>query len=154
VSSNLNFLFALLVVILIVTFALASRSCGTPRIPGFIDPLVKLEEAEARSSQSGKPVFALVAADWCAACTSLKAGALADSDVAEYIKANFEPVYVDVSASNRQDADALAMMSRLGVRALPAMVVLRRGVRMGAVEGAVPAKETLDWLKKAAAPPS
>lgn len=152
-SSNLNFLFALLVVVLIATFALASRSCGTPRIPEFMDPLVKLEEAESRSSQSGKPVFALVAADWCAACTSLKAGALSDSDVAEFIKANFEPVYVDVSASNRQDADALAMMSRLGVRALPAMVVLRRGGRVGAIEGAVPADAALEWLKKVAAPP-
>lgn len=146
-GSNLNFLFALLVVILISTVALASRGCGGPRIPGFIEPMVTLDEALTRSSQSGKPVFALVGADWCAPCTSFKRGTLSNSKVVAFLTANTEPVYIDATRSDRNDADTLAMMSRLGVKEIPTVVLIRRGQQIGSVVGDVPAKDLLTWLE-------
>ena len=146
-NRNLNFLFALLIVMALVTLALVSRSCSTPRVPAFMDPLLTLEEAQARSSESGKPVFALVSADWCTYCDSLKRGALADSRVVAWLRANTEPVYVDATKSNRRDAETLALMSRLQVQGLPAMVLVKRGVQYGHLEGDVPAKDLLKWLE-------
>ena len=146
--SNMNFLFALLVVVLISTLALASRSCGPARIPGFIEPMVTLEEAEARSGQSGKPVFALVGADWCEHCTALKRGALSNSKVVTMLKEQTEPVYIDVSRWDKQDADAIAMMTRLGVKGLPAMILIKRGQQIGHVEGEIAAKDLLPWLEE------
>ena len=64
-KSNLNFLFAVLVVVGIVSLALVSRGCSTPRVPEFIDPLLTFDEAMVRSVESGKPAFVLVSADWC-----------------------------------------------------------------------------------------
>src|SRR5262245_4226282 len=139
-GSNLNFMFALLVVVLIATVALASRGCGGPRIPAFIDPMVTLEEAQTRSGQSGKPVFALVGADWCDYCRSLKRGALTNSKVVAFLKERTEPVYLDATRSDRHDSETLAMMSRLSVRGLPAMILIRKGVQIGHVEGDMSAK--------------
>ncbi len=150
--SNMNFLFALLVVILIVTIALASRGCGGPRVPSFIDPLVTLDEAQSRSAQSGKPVFALVGADWCEPCTSFKHGTLRNSKVVEFLKANTEPVYIDATRSASNDADTLAMMSRLGVNEIPTIVLLRRGQSIGNVGGDIPAKDLLKWLEETIKP--
>ena len=151
--SNLNFVLALLVVILIVTVALASRGCGGPRIPAFIDPLLTLDEALAQSSQSGKPVFALVGADWCDPCTSFKHGTLTNSKVVAFIKANTEPVYVDATRSARHDSETLAVMSRLGVSEIPTVVLLRKGQNIGSVIGDVPATEFLPWLEEMLKPP-
>jgi thioredoxin 2 len=150
--SNLNFMFALLVVILIVTVALASRGCGGKRVPAFIDPLVTLDEAITRSGQSGRPVFALVGADWCEPCTSFKHGTLTSSRVVAFLKENTEPVYIDVTRSDRNDADALAMMSRLGVREIPTVILMRRGQIIGSVIGDVPAGDFLKWLQETVKP--
>src|ERR1051326_7355972 len=125
--SNLNFLFALLVVILIVTIALASRGCGGPRVPKFIDPMLTVEEAEGRSSQSGKPVFVVVGADWSGDSDSFKRRTLSDSKLVAFLRANTEPVYFDATRSDKQDAETLAVMSRLGVSRRPSAVLIRRG---------------------------
>ena len=151
-GSNLNFLFALLVVILISTIALASRGCGGPRIPAFIDPLVTLDEALVRSGQSGKPVFALVGADWCEPCVSFKHGTLRSSKVVDFIKANTEPVYVDVTRSANHDSETLAVMSRLGVNEIPTVILIRRGQQLGSVSGDVPATDFLKWLEETLKP--
>jgi hypothetical protein len=99
-KSNLNFLFAVLVVVSIVSLALFSRGCSTPRVPEFIDPLLTFDEAMARSAESGKPVFALVSADWCTYCKSLKRNALTNSRVVSWLTANTIPVYVDATRNN------------------------------------------------------
>src|SRR5262245_20036626 len=113
-KSNLNFLFAVLVVVAIVSLRLVSRGCSTLRVPEFIDPLLTFDEAMARSAESGKPAFVLVSADWCTYCKSLKRNALESSRVVTWLKENTIPVYVD--ATRRQDTEVAAMTSRLRVQ--------------------------------------
>src|SRR5262249_10283236 len=148
-------LFSLLIVIAIASIALGVRSCSAPKYPAFIDPKISLDEAQARSKESGKPVFALVAADWCTHCAALKSGALADRRVAAWIKENTEPVYVDATRlspdtgiqQNRQDPELMALMSRLRVNSLPAMILLSKGAEIGHVEGEMPTGDVLKWLE-------
>jgi thiol:disulfide interchange protein len=148
--SNLNFLFALLVVILIVTVALASRGCGGGRVPAFIDPMLSVDEADARSRDSGKPVFVLVGADWCEPCHSFKAGAMRNSKVVQFLKDNTEPVYMDGTRSN--DTEVQGTLTRLGVQNFPACVIRVRGQNMDRMEGDVPASEVLKWLQATVKP--
>ena len=148
-KSNLNFLFAVLVVVSIVSLALFSRGCSTPRVPAFIDPLLTFDEAMARSAESGKPVFALVSADWCTYCKSLKRNALANSRVVSWLTANTIPVYVDATRNN--DTEVAVMTSRLRVQGFPAMILMTRGQELGHLEGDVPAKDLLKWLEESKA---
>jgi thiol:disulfide interchange protein len=151
-AKNTNFLFALLAVVAIAWIALAARSCSAPRVPGFIDARLTLDEAQLRSRESGKPVFVLVAADWCPFCSSLKAGALADGRVASWLKENTEPVYVDVTRYKPQDPQAVEIFNRLNVDSIPAMILLRSGKQVGHIEGDIPADDVLRWLEKSRGP--
>lgn len=145
-TSNLNFMVALLVVVAIVSLAFLTRGCGHAKVPAYFDTKVTLEEAVARSAASGKPVLALVSADWCAPCSEFKKGALRDSRVAAWITENTEPVYIDMSRPPGRDPGAQEVRDRLHVQAFPSIVILSRGNYAGKLEGAAPAKELLGWL--------
>ncbi len=148
-KSNLNFLFAVLAAMAIVSLALFSRGCSTPRVPEFIDPLLTFDEAMARSGESGKPAFVLVSADWCGYCRSLKRNALSNSRVVAWLRDNTIPVYVD--ATRNHDTEVAAMTSRLRVQGFPAMILMKRGQELGHLEGDVPAKDLLKWLEESKA---
>lgn len=146
--ANLNFLFAVLIVIAISSLALLTRSCGHPPVPPFFDRSVTLEEAGARSMRSGRPVLALVSADWCAPCAELKRGALADPRIAAWITQNTEPVYIDMTRVNGRDAAGQAIIEQLRVNAYPSIVITSQGKYIAGVEGAIPADDLLKWFQK------
>src|SRR3954470_4350469 len=105
------FLLALLVFIMIAVVALLSQKCQAPVTPLCFDRSRTMEEAEARAVDSGKPVLVFVTAEWCDDCKALKAGALNKNRVTDWIKANTEPVYFDVTRSASGDTDAQAAMA-------------------------------------------
>jgi len=145
-KANLNFLFAVLVVIAIVSVALMTRGCGGPSIPACFEKSVTLEAAVAKSSASGKPVLALVSEDGSEACRDLKRGAMANPKVVEWIKANTEPVYIDLTRATGRSAESQRVRDLLHVNVLPSIVILERGLYAGHLEGDVGTKALLDWL--------
>lgn len=117
---------------------------AAPR-PGVFASDVRLDEAIERGRTEGRPVLAVVTADWCPPCQALKRGALADERVAAFISGNAIPVYVDADA-NAQEAAAL------GVSSIPASVVIRDGVIVARTGGAAGAGDYLAWLRGALGP--
>jgi thiol:disulfide interchange protein len=152
VAKNINFMFALLLVVAFAWIALAARGCAEPRIPVFMDPKLTLDEAQTRGADSGKPVFALVGADWCEYCGSLKRHAMRNSTLVAWLKDNTVPVYVDVSRYSRRDPDTLELMGRLQIQSLPAMILLDKGAQTAHLEGDWPASDVLAWLKDGKVP--
>jgi thiol:disulfide interchange protein len=152
-NSNLNFLYALLVVIGIVSLALMTRSCSTPRIPPPFTVQQTLEGAARESSQVGRPVLALFTADWCPACQKFKGGALSSSRVRRWIEERTVPVYVDATRSNAGDTELQALLTRYRVTELPTLLVLEPGRlqdERGRLVGNMHRREVLAWLEKVA----
>src|SRR5438552_265043 len=129
-ARNIYFLVAVLIVFGIASAALSMRSCSEKRVPGFMNPRLTLEEALAASEQSGKPVFAVVAADDDPHCLALKREGLSDGRVIAWIKANTEPVYVDCTKF-KKDPRVMELLARLEVETIPAMIVMRRNGQIG-----------------------
>jgi len=114
-------------------------------VPAYFDTSRTLHDALAASEASGKPVLALVSADWCGPCQGFKRGALSDQDVSRWIAANTEPVYIDVTSPNNPDA------AELGVRSIPAVVLIDERGELSRVEGAMSASSFLGWADGALA---
>tara|TARA_Y100001933_G_scaffold122861_1_gene122645 strand:+ start:304 stop:726 length:423 start_codon:yes stop_codon:yes gene_type:complete len=102
-----------------------------------------LAQGMEKANAAGKPVLAVVTADWCPPCQQLKRGALADPEVAAWIDANTVPVYIN---SDESPDDAAA----LKVRALPTTVLLRDGEIIASRTGAASPADYLAFLKDAA----
>jgi thiol:disulfide interchange protein len=169
-DSNLNFLYALLVVILIVSLALMTRSCSTPRVPPPFDVRQTLEgaaresaqmagvagvggERGARGARGGRPILALFTADWCPACQKFKGGALASSRVQNWIEMHTVPVYVDATRANSGDTELQALLTRYRVTELPTLMILEPGRlqdERARLVGNKHRREVLAWLEKVA----
>lgn len=135
-----------LIVAAIVGVMIVQRffSGGVAPTPAYFDTSRTLDDALERSKSSGKPVFALVTADWCPPCQSLKRGALVDGRVASLIESSTEPVYI----TDRQPRD----VERLGVRAFPTSVIIRDGEVVASLRGAASTGAYLEWLENALTP--
>ena len=112
--------------------------------PPMFDPGVTFQQASAKAVAEGKPVFAVVTADYCLQCQFYKRGALRDERVIQWTKENAEPVMI------RWGSDPAAIEA-LGVTAFPATVLMSPGSAPRILMGAPSAEELLEFLK---APPS
>lgn len=152
-NSNLNFLFALLILIAMASLIMMTRSCGTPAFPPAFLPTRTLEEAVEQSRQSGRPVLAFFTADWCGPCQDLKRGALSNRRITRWIDANAEAVYIDATRARSGDTEMMALLSRYGVRSFPTLIMLEPGRTLdqrGRIEGNVRRRELLEWLERTA----
>ncbi|MFG0257855.1 MAG: thioredoxin family protein [Phycisphaerales bacterium JB043] len=102
-----------------------------------------LFEAVERSEEEGKVVVAVATADWCGACQVYKREALVDKGVTSWLRDNAIPVYIDVD----DEPDAAVA---LGVRGLPATIVIRDGQVLEHLEGAYRADDLLAVLERSA----
>jgi thioredoxin 1 len=132
-------------VVMLVVFAgiqaVRGRVAPTPEV---FAAGVSLDDGIRSGTESGKPVVAVVTADWCPPCQMLKRETLADASVSAWIEQNAVGVYVD-SDKNPEAAQAL------GVQALPTTVVLRDGKIVGSKTGFLGTEDYLEFLKVAAA---
>jgi thiol:disulfide interchange protein DsbD len=117
--------------------AFRSRVAPTPEV---FASTVSLDDGIRAASASGKPVVALVTADWCPPCQLLKRDTLTDPAVAAWLGENAVPVYID---SDANPADA----GKLGVSALPTTVVLRDGQILASKTGFADAESYLGFLR-------
>ncbi|MBL4590814.1 MAG: thioredoxin family protein [Phycisphaerales bacterium] len=112
--------------------------------PGVFDAQITLADAQIQSAQSGKPIFVLVTADWCAPCQTLKRGALLDPSVVELISTQTIPVYLEADTNG-------AEIQNLPVSSYPTALVIKDGEVSASIVGGKPARKYLAVLKKALA---
>lgn len=124
-----------------------SMFAGAAPTPAMFEKSVSLDSAIATAETSGKPVFAVATADWCAPCQSYKRSALADERVQAWVNERAEPVFIDV------DEDQQAAQ-RLGVRSIPATYLIRDGEVVSSFAGAASADSLLQWLEKNSGDPA
>lgn len=77
----------------------------------------QLEPAHEASVEQNKPMLLLISAGWCRNCRRLETETLVDPQVADRIRGEFVPVYLDFDR-HRRIADALEVTS------IPCTVVL------------------------------
>lgn len=131
----------------VLAYVLVTRLVGggvAPVPPGF-DKSTTLDAALARAATDGKPVVALVTADWCGPCQALKRGSLADPQVAAWIRGNALTAYVDGTESSNPD------LARLRIEAFPTMVMINKGQEVARLSGDRETALVLAWLKDSAA---
>ncbi|GEM_PF-1139736 len=100
-----------------------------------------LDDALARSTQTGRPVLVYATASWCPPCRGFKANTLSRGDVAAAIGEGFEAVYLDVDRAG-DDARTLRVM------AVPTIMVLRDGRQVDRHEGAMETDAFLGFLER------
>lgn len=115
---------------------------GVAPTPEAFGELVSLDDGIRAGAESGKPVVALVTADWCPPCQALKRGTLTDPAVASWLDEHAVTVYID-SDKNPEDAQ------KLGVRSLPTTVVLKDGKIVDARRGNAGVEDYLGFLQAA-----
>ena len=84
-----------------------------------------LAAAIERSRSEGRPVFALVTADWCPPCQTYKRTTLADESVQRMLRERAIPFYIDAD-TQRDDLRTLSSLG-LDVRGIPATVIIADG---------------------------
>jgi len=146
-ASWLPSLFLLLVVGGFITYRLVAGR--TAPLPEVFDKTVSLQSALDESAQTGKPVFALLTADWCPACQGYKRGALVDQEVATTLRDQTIPVYIDVDAQE-DDVRRLVEMgmpiNASGGFSLPTSLVVKDGKVVSSLVGGQSASSLLTWL--------
>ncbi len=132
-------------VVAILAVVIFAQRRTAPLPPVFADRLT-IRQAAARSAETGRPVLVFATADWCGPCQQFKRTTLVEERVEAMINERFVPVYLNVDLE--QDAAA-----SLGIRSIPASIVLRADQPAARLEGAVGAEQYLAWLNASLAPP-
>lgn len=132
--------FLIMSVVIFAGYLTISRLFGNVELPPAFGKHPTLHAASLAARESGKPVLALATADWCGACRSLKAGALRDLGVDTWISQNTHAAYLDYTDSPGEDG------LRLGISAVPTLLMLRDGKEVGRLVGEVDRKTLLAWL--------
>ncbi|WP_416310789.1 thioredoxin TrxC [Pseudomonas sp. W03] len=113
--------------------------CGRCQSPVIVDRPFELNEAGFAAQAKGDlPLLVDVWADWCGPCKS------------------FAPVFEQAAARlsgkvrlAKLDSDANPNLStRLGIRSIPSLILLRNGQEVARQSGAIPLPQLLDWLAR------
>lgn len=153
-ESKVNFLFAVLAVVIIASVAMLTYSCSTPNTLKYFPRKVSLEDAIAAAELGDKPVVALFAADWSEPCEKFKRRALADEQVAAWISTQSQPVLLDMTNADAGDGEAMALFNRFAIAEYPTIILLRKGVEVARLEGEKSAKDLLQWLREKGVKPT
>lgn len=93
--------------------------CAQSAPPEFFDvkfdptanPVKQLDAAKVEAAKSGKRILLDVGGEWCSWCHRLDQLYRSNPDLAEFLKANFIPVKINVSTENK-NADFLAQFPK------------------------------------------
>ena len=113
--------------------------CGRCQSPVIVDRPFELNEASFAAQAKGDlPLLVDVWADWCGPCKA------------------FAPIFQQAAARlsgkvrlAKLDSDANPNLStRLGIRSIPSLILLRNGQEVARQSGAMPLPQLLDWLAR------
>lgn len=124
-----------------VTAVLMQQLGGVAKIPAMFDADLPLDTATKLSADSGKPVLALVTADWCGPCQKLKRSTLSDPEVERLVRERMIAVYIDAD-NNRGEAVELG-----NIRSLPTTVIRLGEEEVSRQVGLIPKDEYIAWLR-------
>lgn len=99
-----------------------------------------LDSAKAQQ----RPVLIVFGASWCPPCKRMKRDVWPDPQVAEFVEANFVPLYVDVD-----DRSQAELSKRYNVSSIPAVFVVDAEGKTLQQQAFMSAPATLDFLKSA-----
>ena len=138
----------MLVVVVAILGVLRSRFGGVAEMPAAFATHTTLDAALAESAETGKPVLALVSADWCGPCQSLKRGGLADARVNDWIGRHAIAAYVDgTDAGLEQTRRELRLLE---IEVFPTLVLIdSTGAEVSRRTGVLSAGRLLAWLEEA-----
>ncbi len=128
------------VILLLLVPQVISMVRGKAPTPDVFSGGYSLDQASQLSSETGKPIYVLATADWCAPCQALKRGALSDPAVTELISSRTIPVYLE-DGTNKQEIQAL------GVRAYPTTMLIENGKVVLHAEGGASASKYAQMLR-------
>lgn len=135
-----------LAIILVAGLMLARINSGVVETPEVFAQGLTLQQAAARADESGKPVLVFVTADWCAPCQAFKRSTLSQENVKQAILERTEPVYLDIT-NVQANPEAVAAAEAMGVRGIPALVLLRDG-KVISHRGPMTDTQLIGWLNE------
>lgn len=137
--------FLIIVVLLVIGFTILGRGASMPEA---FAKAQAMDQAEARSRDTGMPVLIFAAADSCDASEAMKGGALASRDASMWISQNTHPVVLDLSAGAPRSKET----DRFNLRSTPTMVIVRGGREVARLEGQVRRERLMSWLAENSGP--
>lgn len=116
---------------------LAGR-CGTCKRPLFDGRPVEADAAmyERQTGRSGIPVLVDVWASWCGPCRMM---APAFAEAATLLEPGVRLIKLNSEAEP-------GIASRLAIRGIPTMILLRGGRELGRISGAMNTRQIVDWV--------
>ena len=103
--------------ITVAAMILGPRAGGAAALDGGDVWAATLDEAKARSAESGQPVLAVFSASWCPPCKSMKANVYPRAEVVAELESSWEPVYIDIDREKQ-------LASQYNIRAVPSYVLM------------------------------
>ncbi|MBX3375669.1 MAG: thioredoxin fold domain-containing protein [Phycisphaeraceae bacterium] len=152
-ESKVNFLFAVLAVILIATVAMLTYSCSSPSIPAYFPKKVLLADAITQADQAGRAVVIVFVVRPSEPCESFLRGAMSSRRVARLMESAVQPYLFDATKADSANVEAAAVLDRFAITEYPTVLAVRKGQEQARLVGEVSAKELEAWLKKLETPP-
>jgi len=137
--------FLIIVVLLVIGFTILGRGASMPEA---FAKAQAMDQAEARSRDTGMPVLIFAAADSCDGSEAMKRGPLASRDASMWIMQNTHPVVLDLSPGAPRSKET----DRFSLRSTPTLVMVRDGREIGRLEGQVRRERLMSWLAQNSGP--
>jgi hypothetical protein len=147
-SSNLNFLFAVLAGLVLISLAMLSRSCEAPDVPRYFDRKMSLEDARARAAELDRPLL-MVFVDAGKDSTRMKKGPLGSARVSKWISDHAVPVLLDVRNAATGDMEARLLVSRNQIEGYPTLILTKDGQELARETGFLSRRDLATWLESA-----